>query len=628
MWKEEDLKNAIEAVHQKGVSQKKAATEFGIPRTTLRDRLKANDVTEPRLGRKCVFSAEQEQQLAEHVVLLSKLFYGITTIELRRLAFDLAEKHEIKHNFSKETKLAGIDWLNGFLSRHKISLRKPEATSLNRVRAFNKDEVDLFYKNLDTVMTKYNFPPNRIHNMDETGISTVQKPGKILAPRGQKQVGGVTSWERGKNITVVCAMSASGIYTPPMFIYPRKRMSPLLQRGGPPGAIYRCSHNGWSNEELFLDWLKHFQRTTKSSEEDPVLLLMDNHGSHISLQCYDFCRTHHIHVVSLPPHSSHRLQPLDVSFYGPLKNAFNKECDNFMKTNFHQNITPYDIAPIFSKAYLRIATLEKAVAGFKACGIFPFQPDKFSEDDFAPAHSIVEQIIVEDKEENSEKLNDTATNEAPNDENPADSPASATAVEIINRSQPRTSSGKVDFSKSILEISPMPANRTDSKQKVQDRKQHSIILTSTPMKDVLEDAKEKKELKQKAKAVKRNFTDCEKNKNIGKKSKTLKQNKRTVISEDEFSKNKRTKRIKKTIRPKFDFDETSSEDFDDDKLCDDDSNDDISLSTVFADEEKCLICGEFGGTELWYRCTLCSKWAHSQCSGKDSAKNYVCDFCE
>ncbi|KAK9743938.1 hypothetical protein QE152_g8172 [Popillia japonica] len=136
------------------------------------------------------------------------------------------------------------------------------------------------------------------------------------------------------------------------------------------------------------------------------------------------------------------------------------------------------------------------------------------------------------------------------------------------------------------------------------------------MKHILEDAK-KKELKQKAKAVKRYFTDCKNNKNIGKKSKTLKQNKRTVIFEDEFSKNKR----------RF-------EDFDDDKLCNDDSNDDISLPTVFANEEICLICGEVGGTELWYRCTLCSKWAlfssgqHSLCSGQDSAKNYVCDFCE
>ena len=330
-WSEEDLKKAIEAVRS-GISKKKAAGNFGIPRSTLRDRLKAEDNTS--LGRKPVFSAEQEQQIANHVVLLAKIFYGITTTELRRLVFDLAEKNGIKHDFNKPSKMAGVDWLRGFLSRHKISLRKPEATSLSRATAFNKEDVDLFYKNLETVMTKFKFSPSRIYNMDETGISTVQKPGKILAPQGQKQVGGITSWERGKNITVVCTMSASGGYVPPMFIFPRKRMSLLLQRGGPPGAIYKCSHNGWSNEELFLEWLEHFQKDVKSSEEDPVLLLMDNHGSYISLQCYDFCRQHHIHVVSIPPHSSHRLQPLDVAFYAPLKNAFNKECDYFMKTMF------------------------------------------------------------------------------------------------------------------------------------------------------------------------------------------------------------------------------------------------------------------------------------------------------
>ncbi|KAK9700975.1 Phospholipase A2-like domain [Popillia japonica] len=144
---------------------------------------------------------------------------------------------------------------------------------------------------------------------------------------------------------------------------------------------------------------------------------------------------------------------------------------------------------------------------------------------------------LRDKEEISEKPNATAINEATNDENPADTPASAIAVEIINRSpQPGTSSGRVDFSKSIPQISPIPANRTDPKQKVHDRKQHSIILTSTPMKHILEDAKEKKELKQKAKTVKRYFTDCKNNKNIGKKSKTLKQNKRTVIFEAKTTK--------------------------------------------------------------------------------------------
>lgn len=44
--------------------------------------------------------------------------------------------------------MAGRDWLEGFLKRNGISVRKPEATSINRITAFNKTEVSLFYKNL------------------------------------------------------------------------------------------------------------------------------------------------------------------------------------------------------------------------------------------------------------------------------------------------------------------------------------------------------------------------------------------------------------------------------------------------------------------------------------------------
>ncbi|XP_065672252.1 uncharacterized protein LOC136090071 [Hydra vulgaris] len=198
--------------------------------------------------------------------------------------------------------MAGEDWVAGFRKRNPtLSLRQPSATSLNRVLDFNKAEVDLFFAYLDEVYKKHQFKATRIFNMDETGISTVQKPGKILAPKGQHQVGSVTSWEWGRNITVVCAVSASGGFIPPMFIYLWKRMCPQLERRGPPGAIYTCSHNGWSNKKLFQDWLKHFKENAKPTIEDPVLLVLQNHGSHISLESYEFYRANHINVVSIPP---------------------------------------------------------------------------------------------------------------------------------------------------------------------------------------------------------------------------------------------------------------------------------------------------------------------------------------
>ena len=82
----------------------------------------------------------------------------------------------------------------------------------------------------------------------------------------------------------------------------------------------------------------------------------------------------------------------------------------------------------------------------------------------------------------------------------------------------------------------------------------------------------------------------------------------------------------KNSKRKLDFDETSSEDVDEKDLCDD-SEDDDAFDWLADDTEVCLVCGEFGKNELWYRCIMCSKWVHSECSGKDSPKYYICDFC-
>ena len=378
-WTEHEMNCALQDVIENGKPQREAARRYGIPFSTLRDRLKSGDCSKVSLGRKPTFSKEQEEDIAKHVLLLAKTFYGISSVELRRLVYEYAEANNIQHNFNKSSKMAGQDWLTGFLTRNpSVSVRKPEATSLNRISAFNANEVKLFFSNLSSVMAIHKFDASRIYNFDETGISTVQKPGKILAPKGAKQVGSATSWERGKNITVCCAVSASGAYVPPMFIFPRLRMTPALQRGGPPNSIYDCSKNGWITEDLFPKWLKHFANFTKASKNHTILLTLDNHTSHVSLEAYNFCKDNGIVVVTLPPHCSHRLQPLDVTFFSSLKASFNQECDNFMKSNPHQKITPYDICPIFSKAFTRIANIEKGVSGFSKTGIFPLDPVSYT----------------------------------------------------------------------------------------------------------------------------------------------------------------------------------------------------------------------------------------------------------
>lgn len=180
----ENLRHAIEDVKSKKLTLGQAATKYSVPKTTLFKQLKQNELKTPKKGRHTVFNKEQEDQLEKYILDCCKSFYGITPNSLRRLAFRFAEANKLQHNFNKETQLAGKDWYYGFMSRHpSISLRIPEATSLNRITAFNATEVNLFFDQLKTIQEKHNIPGHRIFNIDETGISTVQKNYKILAPK-------------------------------------------------------------------------------------------------------------------------------------------------------------------------------------------------------------------------------------------------------------------------------------------------------------------------------------------------------------------------------------------------------------------------------------------------------------
>lgn len=133
-----------------------------------------------------------------------------------------------------------------------------------------------------------------------------------MAPKGVKQIGKAISGERGVTTSVVCAVSANGIYVPPMFIFKRKRMNPLLIKGCNNDMIATVSDSGWINESMFIDCLRHFISFVKPTKEDPVLLILNNHESHISPRAYELYRDHGLQVLSLPPHVSHKM-PLDLS---------------------------------------------------------------------------------------------------------------------------------------------------------------------------------------------------------------------------------------------------------------------------------------------------------------------------
>ena len=74
-------------------------------------------------------------------------------------------------------------------------------------------------------------------------------------------------------------------------------------------------------EAIFTKWLQRFIEFSKASKETPVLLLLDGHVTHVkNLSEIKLAQENGLIILRFPPHTTHRLQPLDVSYMKPLSN--------------------------------------------------------------------------------------------------------------------------------------------------------------------------------------------------------------------------------------------------------------------------------------------------------------------
>ena len=107
---------------------------------------------------------------------MDRAFYGLSINDIRTIVYDYCQKNNIKNNFNSDTKMAGRDFVSGFLKRHpKLSHRRAESVSVNRVFGLNKTSVNLYFDNLKTLLNKHNFKPHEISNCDESGLTCVHK---------------------------------------------------------------------------------------------------------------------------------------------------------------------------------------------------------------------------------------------------------------------------------------------------------------------------------------------------------------------------------------------------------------------------------------------------------------------
>lgn len=89
-------------------------------------------------------------------------------------------------------------------------------------------------------------------------------------------------------------------------IFPFVNFKQPMIKGAPSGTDEFANPSGW------IEWLKHFITFSKASKTSPVLF-MDNHEAHISIWAVKLAKENGVLLLTLPPHTSHRLDSLWVS---------------------------------------------------------------------------------------------------------------------------------------------------------------------------------------------------------------------------------------------------------------------------------------------------------------------------
>ena len=274
-WTEEQMRAAYEAVKD-GMSIRRAAEEYGVPKSTLGDRVSGRSQMGCKGGPHKILTDEQEECLVGFLVRCATIGYAKSRIEVMALIDQIYKSRGIDKSVTN-------GWWESFCKRHpNLTLRAASSLSKARTIASDPSFLSQYFDILEETLREYGLieKPNMIFNMDETGMPFDSKPLKTIFSRGENHAHVFSSGSK-EQLTVVGCVNAVGFCMPPMVVV--KSLPPSLAKalaeGEVPGTIYGLSPNGWMDMELFHLWfIKHFLKYIPACR--PVLLLMDGHRSH------------------------------------------------------------------------------------------------------------------------------------------------------------------------------------------------------------------------------------------------------------------------------------------------------------------------------------------------------------
>ena len=272
-YTEEHFKRVVE-LRQTGKGIREISKRTGVARETVRRWINGAPA---RIGsgKKPILTKEEEDQIAAALKYAADYGSPLKREDLKIMVQTYVNVQKLKTPFKNGR--PGSDFCRSFEKRHpELGAQVPELVTIQRNKGLTEPNLNAFFEMYEDVLSKNHLEdqPDRIFNLDETGLNGNPIKGKVYVEKGKQAV--VLNPNCGKtSYSVMFCVSASGQYLPPFVIYKAAHLYDSWTKGGPKDTVYTATQSGWMQDKNFEKWManvfvKHVENLPK-----PVLLMCD-----------------------------------------------------------------------------------------------------------------------------------------------------------------------------------------------------------------------------------------------------------------------------------------------------------------------------------------------------------------
>lgn len=352
-------------------SQRAAAAAYGIPRSTLSTRIAGRQSSRVGHQNQQRLTPAQEEFIADWILEEADRGYPPSHARAREMAARFLRANG-------DLQPLGHKWVSHFKERNpRVATVIGRRIEASRIKGTSPEQLQAFFDLFQRVQAQYNIHPANTWNMDEVGIALGVCTNSCVLASSKKKRAYVSSPEDREWVSIIEAVSSTGGSIRPLIIFKGVNLQSTWFNERTPSWTYTTSTNGWTSNQIGHNWLiECFMPETKPDGDEYRMLVLDGHGSHVTVDFAWTCKQNRIEVVYLPPHSSHVLQPLDLSCFSPVKTRY--------RAGIAALATLDDSAPVKKRRFLELYNLARSDSltpkvirnGWKAAGIYPWNPAK------------------------------------------------------------------------------------------------------------------------------------------------------------------------------------------------------------------------------------------------------------